>query len=356
MWIVSDPIPIGANLTDLYLNENDGVAWIETDTGGAWLNVGPIRGPQGSQGPTGASGPRGTQGLQGSRGATGPQGDPATNYVLSVNQQTGAVVLSANSILLANSFTVKATSQGAYSDGSVISAGTPIETVVKNMLQTVVPATYTQPTLSLATNVSLIYEYGASVTSTLVPAWAANDAGAATVFRIKKDGVTAQTTSGTSPASYATSFTLNAATSFVVEADYGQGAQKTDNLGNASGSPIAAGTKISSTLTFTPQNKRYWGLSSSATITDSQIRALSSELATSRLQTRNDFNPNGQYIYFAYPVSFGLATIKFNGYIATSSFQLTTRNFTNAYGYTESYYIYRTQYVQTSPDIDIEVL
>jgi hypothetical protein len=366
-WIAGDEIPPEVP-AELQVYPGDAVTYTDA---GEWVNVGPIRGPQGPSGPagiagpSGAAGPTGTRGLQGQYGATGPtgpfgatgaQGNPATNYVLSVNQQTGAVVLGANAILLANSFTVKATSQGSYSDGSVIAAGTPIETVVKNMLQTVVPATYTQPALSLSTSSSLIYEYGASVTSTVVPAWSANDAGAATVFRIKKDGVTAQTTNGASPASYTASFTLNAATAFVAEADYGQGAQKTDNLGNTSGSPISAGTKTSSTLTFTPQNKRYWGVSASASITDNEIRSLSGELATSRLQTRNDFNPNGQYIYLAYPASFGLATIKFNGYIATSSFQMTPRSFVNAYNYSELYYIYRTQFVQTSPDIDIEVL
>lgn len=366
-WLAGDDIPPEVP-TELQVYPGDAVTYTDA---GEWVNVGPIRGPQGPSGPSGvagpsgAAGPTGARGLQGQFGATGPTGplgptgpagNNATNYVLSVNQQTGAVVLGADAILLSNSFTVKATSQGAYSDGSVIAAGTPIETVVKNMLQTVVPATYTQPTLSLSTSSSLVYEYGASVTSTLVPAWAANDAGAATVFRIKKDGVTAQTTHGSTPASYTTSFTLTSATAFLIEADYAQGVQKTDNLGNSSGSPISAGTKTSATLTFTPQNKRYWGVSSAATITDAQIRALSGELATSRIQTRNDFNPNGQYIYLAYPASFGLATIKFNGYIATSSFQLTTRNFTNAYGHTESYYIYRTQFVQTSPDIDIEVL
>jgi len=366
-WIAVDPVPPEVP-AELQVYPGDAVTFTDV---GEWINVGPIRGPQGPSGPAGvsglmgASGPTGSRGLQGQFGATGltgpigptgPAGNNATNYVLSVNQQTGAVVLGANSILLSNAFTVKAVSQGAYSDGVVVAAGTPIETVVKNMLQAVVPAQYTAPTLSIGTNAELTYEYGASVTSTLVPVWAANDAGSATNFRIKKDGVTTQTTTGASPTNYTASFTLSSPVTFLVEADYAQGPQKYDNMGNASGTPISAGTATSSTLTFTPRNKRYWGVSTSANITDTEIRALSNELATTRVQARNDLTPVGQYIYFAYPASFGLATIKFNGYITTSSFQLTTRSFTNAFGHQESYYIYRTQFVQTSPDIDIEVL
>lgn len=281
---------------------------------------------------------------------------PTDGQVLSYDAALGGWVNAAPGGVITTEFTVKAVNQGVYSDGVTVPAGTALEDVIKNMLQVVVPAVYTQPTLSLSASNSLIYEYGASVTSTLTPTWAPNDAGAATVFRIKKDGATVQTTNSSSPASYAASFTLNAATSFIAEADYDQGAQKTDNMGNVSGSPISAGTKTSTALTFTPRNKRYWGLSASTTITDAEILALSSELATSRVQTRNDFNPTGQYIYFAYPASFGLATIKFNGYIATSAFQMTPRPFVNAYQHEEAYYIYRTQFVQTSPDIDIEVL
>jgi hypothetical protein len=356
LWVAVDPIPADVP-ADLSVNPSDGIVWAESGAGGDWLNIGPFQGPSGPSGPIGATGATGVRGIQGVRGATGPQGDPATNYVLSVNAQTGAVLLDSADIAIDQNITVMAVSQGAYADGNVISAGTTLTTILKNMLQVRVPATYTQPALTISTSSALAYEYGSNISVTTSLNWTKNDAGNAAAFRYKKDGTVVQTISDTTPTSFSQSFTLNAAATITGEADYEIGPQKYDNMGDASGSPIVAGTKTTAnSVVFTPRHKRYWGLSANATLTDAEIRALNSELATTRVQTRNDFNPVNQYIYIAYPASFGLATIKFNGYIATSSWPLTTRDFTNAQGYAESYHIYRTQYTQNSPDIDIEVL
>ena len=86
--ILATPNP---DIGDLYIASNttanatagDGILW----DGGAWVNIGPIRGPkgdpgntgpQGPQGPTGATGAtgaQGTAGLQGPQGLQGPKGD-----------------------------------------------------------------------------------------------------------------------------------------------------------------------------------------------------------------------------------------------------------------------------------------
>lgn len=60
LWIISQT---GGGAT-----AGDGYVWTD---GGAWLNIGPIRGPQGIQG---AQGPQGIQGIQGAQGAQGIQG------------------------------------------------------------------------------------------------------------------------------------------------------------------------------------------------------------------------------------------------------------------------------------------
>lgn len=357
MWIATEVLPIGTP-AGLEIYPGDGIVWSESGDGGAWANVGSIRGPIGPTGPQGDLGATGPRGLQGIRGATGVQGDPATNLVLSVNGQTGVVALYAPDITLAEPVTVLAVTQGAYSDGNIIPGGTPLSTIIKNMLQTRIPAVYTQPTLTISTSSALTYEYGANVTIALNLTWAKNDAGLAMQFQYRLGAAVISTTTASSPTEFSYNIpSLLTAASFSGLVIHAVGAQKYDNMGDASGTPIAANTLTSgNTIAITPRNRRYWGVSATAAITDAEILALSSELATSRVQTHNNFNPSGQYIYFAYPAAFGLATIKFNGYIATTSFQLTTRNFTNAFGYQESYYIYRTQYVQTSPDIDIEVL
>lgn len=61
------------NPTDAYLVGEDMYLWSETDS--AWVNVGPIRGPQGKQGPIGPKGDKGDKGDTGAKGDTGPKGD-----------------------------------------------------------------------------------------------------------------------------------------------------------------------------------------------------------------------------------------------------------------------------------------
>lgn len=285
--------------------------------------------------------------------------DPATGKI---PYSQLPVVLDADNVAIDQSITVLAVTQGAYADGTTIPAGTPLSTIIKNMLQTRVAATYTQPTLTIATISDLIYEYGASATLALTMTWAQNDAGASTQFRyLSNTGELAALPpaypgNSAPPLSFAFS-NLTGPITLSGEVTYGTGPLKFDNMGDPSGAPIVGGTKITSnTLALVPRHRRYWGLSSNPSIIDAEILQLNSELATSRAQTRNDFTPASQYIYIAYPESFGLATIKFNGYITTNSWVLTTRNFTNAQGYTASYHIYRTQFTQNSPDIDIEVL
>ncbi|MFM7854757.1 MAG: hypothetical protein ACKO96_23235, partial [Flammeovirgaceae bacterium] len=100
--------------------------------------------------------------------------------------------------------------------------------------------------------------------------------------------------------------------------------------------------------------KRYWGVLAAEEPTDAEIRSLSAEFATALAQTRV-FNPSNQYIYFAWPATFGAAaSFKFNG-LASSSWLLTTRTFVNASGGESTYHIYRSEYKQNGANISIEV-
>ena len=354
MWLVPTPVPAGIP-SNLSAVAGDGIAWVESGSAGGWLNLGPIRGPQG---PSGVQGAQGLQGINGVMGPTGPSGVSANSLVLSVNAQTGAVSLQSDDIALDTAITVKAVTQGSYADGVVIPAGTTLSDIIKNMLQVRVPATYTAPTLTISTANSLVFEYGATVAGNVNLAWTQNDAGAATSFAYRINSTFVQTVPGSSPAAFIFSVP-NSTAAFTMSgrAVHTAGAQKPDNFGNFVDPAIQNGTVFTSnSLTFTPQYKRYWGLSIATSISDAQILALNSELSTTRVQTRNDFQPANQYIYIVYPEAFGLATIKFNGYISTSAWELTTRSFVNANSFAASYHIYRTKYTQNSPDIDIEVL
>jgi len=110
----------------------------------------------------------------------------------------------------------------------------------------------------------------------------------------------------------------------------------------------------SAATTISFARKRYWGLSDATTLTDADIIGLTSEFSAVRTQSRV-FNPTAQYIYFAWPSTFGDAIFKFNG-LTNSAWILTSRVFVNASGGATTYNIYRSQYQQNGSNIVIEVL
>ena len=117
------------------------------------------------------------------------------------------------------------------------------------------------------------------------------------------------------------------------------------------------GTQSKSASTFVNfQPKRYWGVSTNTSLTDEQILALSSELSTSRTQTRTFNCSGGKYFYFVIRTEY-CSGIKFKvGGLAFSDMVLTTRNVVNAQGYSASYNIYRVNNIQTGSAISVEVL
>lgn len=110
----------------------------------------------------------------------------------------------------------------------------------------------------------------------------------------------------------------------------------------------------STKISFLP--KRYWGVSEKTSLTDSDIIGLSSELSTSRTQTRTFDCSGGKYFYFAIKTSY-CTGIKFKvGGLSFSDMEIETRQFTNASGHTDSYNIYRVTKIQTGAAIVVEVL
>ena len=176
--------------------------------------------------------------------------------------------------ILNQSFTVKAVSQGTYSDGIVIPAGTRLEDIIKNMLQTIVPAVYTQPTLSFTTSTTVDQEFGANVSPTFNGTFTQNDAGALSSYRIVQGGSVVRTTSSVTP--FTTTFQILANTAFYSEVDYATGPQKYDNMGAASGTPIPAGTRTSSTTTFLAKRRTFYAADTTTTAvtTSANVRAL----------------------------------------------------------------------------------
>ena len=212
--------------------------------------------------------------------------------------------------ILNQGFTVKAVSQGVYSDGTVIEAGTRLEDIIKNMLQTIVPAVYIQPTLSISTVTTLAQEFGTNVSAILNSIFTQNDAGSLIEYRVKQGSSIIY--NATAIAQYTAAFQLLANTAFTAEVDYSTGPQKYDNMGNISGSPIVAGTRVSNSINFVSQRKTFWNADTSTTAatTSSQIRALaSSALGHSNGSAFAISIPVGtRRITFAYPATLRACT------------------------------------------------
>lgn len=97
------------------------------------------------------------------------------------------------------------------------------------------------------------------------------------------------------------------------------------------------------------ENKRFWGANAQAVPDQGMLASLSSELSTSLAQTRT-ISPSAQYVYFAWPSSFGTPTFTVNGLLNTA-WEKTTFDYTNSQGYTTSYDAYRSQYLQSASQI-----
>lgn len=100
-------------------------------------------------------------------------------------------------------------------------------------------------------------------------------------------------------------------------------------------------------------NRRYWGISPKATLDDADVQALSSEFSTGRAQSRT-MNGLGQYLWFAWPAAWGAPTFIVNG-LQNSAWEETIRSFTNTLGYSTSYRLYRSTYLQNGTGLQVLV-
>lgn len=104
-----------------------------------------------------------------------------------------------------------------------------------------------------------------------------------------------------------------------------------------------------------------WGRSSLTNLGNSEIQTLHTtgggagrEFQTTRQRSGISMTVSGQYVYFAYPASFGAATFRVNGF-PNSAFTNTTVTYTNASGNVSSFLIYRTLELITGDAIPYEI-
>jgi hypothetical protein len=129
------------------------------------------------------------------------------------------------------------------------------------------------------------------------------------------------------------------------------------------------GTFFNRDLTLTWRPRIFWGTSSVSTaLNNSQIMTLPStntggSLLTNDITNSFTMDGNGEYIWICMPVSFGKA-IETNGSnsrflvggLANSFWTLFTVNFTNQFGFTSPYYLYRSNVISFGTAIKIDII
>lgn len=269
---------------------------------------------------------------------------------LALNGDTLNVVGGSSGVASVDTFTSNITvystnGLGKYTQGQVIPAiGKTASQVLLDALTQTIPPTYVQPTVGVSSSPSPgTVEIGAALNITLSSSFNQNDAGAQTSVSFSKNG----TGLGGNTDNIAS---LTTSVSYTATVSYGQGPVKNNNLGAPDPTGrINAGSRTSGSITFTPQARRYWGYSATATPTDAEIRAAlggGSELSSAKAKGSFDITISSgtHYVFFAYPATSGaLSSLSVGGFGSLPAFTLSTRSFTNVNGYAQSYNIYVSQ-------------
>ena len=111
---------------------------------------------------------------------------------------------------------------------------------------------------------------------------------------------------------------------------------------------------VSATTSLRFQQRRYWGVSPSTTLTNAQILGLSSEFATTKSKAIAYNCSGGNYPYYAYPASWGDPAGVIVAGLGFTDLVVTTQDFTNSSGYTSPYKVVRSGYIQTGPAIPFQ--
>jgi hypothetical protein len=174
------------------------------------------------------------------------------------------IALLTTSGVVTTDFQVYGVTQGAYSDGNTITAGTLLEDVVKNMLQTIIPPTYIMPSLSIVGSGIYSLEAGTAITPVITPTWQQRDGGSQIAYELRKGGIPV-VTNPTAVIYNDTAQTIgDTSISYQATQTFNQGPVKNDNQGNAYPvGQIAASIVISNTVTYIGRRNLFYGVNTS---------------------------------------------------------------------------------------------
>ena len=100
---------------------------------------------------------------------------------------------------------------------------------------------------------------------------------------------------------------------------------------------------VTSTDTITFRNNNYYGVTSNPSLDGSQLDQLTDVLDNNRQYTFTDNAGSGEYIYYAYPSSYGNATFTVGGFVGGfSKLHGGATAHTNSAGFSETYFIYKS--------------
>lgn len=277
------------------------------------------------------------------------------SYAGSPKDNTSANGGEAESPTITEDFTVVLDEdQGSYTNGATISAGTLLETVVKNALRKRTPPTYTAPTLSITENVSNTQQIGVQISPTITVNFTQNDAGAVSNIRVQRRTNAGAWATITTLTSYVDAVTIPVPSSgdtssvqYRCLVDYAQGAIKTDSFGDAdaTGRIDAATDFTSNTLTITGVYPVLYGQDASL-LNGSTIYAATTVYVTGTGTKNIVFDATSERLYFAIPSNYSLSAVfDGSGFNVTADFTEVTED-TNSVGldtnWTKSYKIYYT--------------
>lgn len=202
---------------------------------------------------------------------------------------------------------------GNLTDGKTISRDLTLAQFIKQMVQKAIPASYTQPSVSLVNNGGQAagnVEAGSSVNIKLRANFTKNDAGDLTALEIKK-GAEQVATGSSSPVDYSPTEALvvgDETVTFTATATYGEGEIKNNNLGEPSpDGHITAGSKNSSGYSITGRRNAFYGTGVGATpeLNSANIRSLTNKkLAPANGNTITiNVAAGQQYVIIAYPAT-----------------------------------------------------
>lgn len=113
-------------------------------------------------------------------------------------------------------------------------------------------------------------------------------------------------------------------------------------------------TSSNTSVSFLP--RVWWGTDSKTSLTSADILLLDNNQLSSTRARSLTINGNGEYIYYAYPASYGTATFTVNGLLNTA-WTLTTVMHSNLLtpGNTQLYNVYRSNTIQNGTGISIVI-